>query len=145
MTFFVKESFGFSLSQVIRANYHRMHMLLGQLGLYPGQPPILFLLWQTDGRTQKELGERMYLRPATITVMLQRMEKAGLIERRADAEDLRVSRVYLTDQGRRLQPEVEAVLQTLDQESLQGFSTHEKDLLMGFLNRIQKNLASKDI
>jgi DNA-binding MarR family transcriptional regulator len=139
-----KGSFGFLLSQVVRENYHRMHMLLGQLGLYPGQPPILFLLWQRDGRTQKELGEAMQLRPATVTVMLQRMEKAGLVARKADNQDLRVSRVYLTEQGKNIRPQVEETLSALDQESLTGFSPKEREQLVGFLLRIRDNLAQKN-
>jgi len=91
------DSMNYLLGQVIRFYHQRTHMQLGKIGLYPGQPPILFMLWNKDGRSQKEFAEKLSLKPATITVMLRRMEKAGILERRIDAEDSRISRVYLTE------------------------------------------------
>ncbi len=143
MGFHEQASMGFLFAEVVRFHYQRLHFLLGQLGLYPGQPWILHLLWRQDGRTQKELAEKTQLRPATITVMLQRMERAGFIQRKVDTEDLRVSRVYLTEKGRQLQPQVEAVLKTLDQESLHGFSSREREQLRGYLQRLRDNLKKE--
>lgn len=137
---FNNDSLGFLMAQVVRANYNRMQVHLGKLGLYPGQPPILFMLWEQDGRTQTELCERLELKPATITVMLRRMEKAGLIKRKTDENDLRVSRVYLTEQGRQIRSKVEEAVRALDDECFDGFIEEEKVLLRRFLIHIRNNL-----
>lgn len=134
------DSLDFLLAQVIRLHHARAHNLFGKLGLYRGQPPILFMLWKKDGRTQKEIAEKLQLKPATITDTLQRMEKSGLLERRPDPEDLRVSRVYLTEKGIKLQSEVEKVLQTLEGECFEGFTMEEKVLLRRFFIQMRDNL-----
>ena len=141
--FFNDDSLGFLMAQVVRANYNRMQALLGKLGLYPGQPPILFMLWQEDGRSQTEFSEVLELKPATVTVMLRRMEKAGLLLRRPDEKDLRVSRVYLTEKGRQVRSEVEETIKRLDNECFDGFSAEEKVLLRRFLIHMRNNLTGK--
>ena len=81
---------------------HRQHVdtCVQPLGVSPGQPPVLARLTTQDGQIQKELAARVNLQPATLNVMIGRMEKASLVKRRPDAVNYRVSRVYLTDQGR---------------------------------------------
>ncbi len=128
------------LSQFLRLHHQRMFSPLAKLGLYPGQPPILAMLWERDGRTQKELAENRRLAPATVTVMLQRMEKAGLIERRSDSEDHRIIRVYLTEAGRSIRSEAEAVRQTIDGACFAGFTLEERVLLRRFLLQMIANL-----
>ncbi len=141
MNFSDSESLEFLLAQVIRLHHHRTQILLGELGIYPGQPPILFMLWKKDGRSQKEFAERLGLKPATITVMLKRMERAGWVERRSDSEDLRVSRVYLTEQAKKIRPKVEQVLNTIYEECFEGFTDQEKVLLRRFLIHMRNNLC----
>lgn len=136
------DSLEFLLSQVIRLQHYRTHMLLGELGLYPGQPPILFKLWKNDGCSQKEIAEKLGLKPATITVMLNRMEKAGWLERRSDPGDLRISRVFLTEKARAIRPKVEQKLQTIYEECFAGFTGEEKILLRRFLMHMRNNLKS---
>jgi len=48
----------------------------------------------------------MHLSRPAVTTMLQRMQKAGLIDRRPDEHDQRVMRTYLTDQGRELESQM---------------------------------------
>ncbi|NLG86757.1 MAG: MarR family transcriptional regulator [Firmicutes bacterium] len=134
------EKFNALLFQIMRLHYIRVHNLMSQLGLSRGQPPILKLLWEKDGRCQRELGEILHLRPATISVILRRMEKSGLVKRQADPNDRRVSRSYLTQKGREIQSAVEQALQVLEDECCQGFAPEEKTLLSHFLLRIRNNL-----
>jgi DNA-binding MarR family transcriptional regulator len=131
----------FLLAQVCHHHHFRANTLLEALGLYRGQPPILFALWDQEGLTHTDLAERLQNTPATITKMLQRMEKAGFVQRRPDASDQRVSRVYLTDTGRAIQSQVQAVRDTMEAETFAGFSAEESLLLRTFLQRIRQNLV----
>jgi DNA-binding MarR family transcriptional regulator len=72
--------------------------------------------------------------------MLQRMESAGFITRQPDANDQRVSRVYLTEAGREIQTRVELVWRTMEAETFAGFSPEEAVLLRQFLARLRDNL-----
>ena len=118
----------------------RVHGCLETLGLYRGQQFALRALWAQDGLTHSELADRLNVRPATVTNMVKRMEKAGFVERRRDAEDERVSRAYLTQAGRDIQTVVEEAWQGLEKRAFAGFSPDELDLLGQFLRRIQENL-----
>jgi len=76
--------------------------LLSEADTHPGQAFCLRMLAANDGITQRDLAEAMQLSRPAVTTMLQRMQKAGLIVRRADDADQRLMRVYLTDGGRTL-------------------------------------------
>ena len=82
-----------------------------------------------------------HVRPATITNALKRMEKAGLVERRRDTEDQRVSRVYLTDAGRDVRSEVERVWAELEERTFAGLDTKDRLLFRHLLLCIHKNLV----
>lgn len=139
-----EESLGFLFGEISRLHHSRAHSIFSEHGLHRGQHRILFILWHRDGVTQKELAEEINLAPATITDALQRMEKTGFIERRSDAEDQRVSRVYLTDKGRNLQMQVFNVFKFLEEESFKGFTIEEKVLLRRFFLQIRDNLRGMD-
>lgn len=130
----------FLLAQVSHLHHARATQLLEGLGLYRGQPPLLRALWEQEGLTQVDLAERLKVTPATITRMLQRMEKAGFLTRQPDPGDQRVSRVYLTDAGRAVQAEVEAIFQKLEAETFAGFSEEERAVLRQHLLRLRANL-----
>ena len=132
------------IAQVCRRHYRRAHDLLEKIGLYRGQPPLLHVLWMDDGRTHSELAERIHVRRATITKMITRMEEAGFVERREDAQDRRVSRVYLTAAGRAIQEQVRKVWQQLEREGLAGFTAEERATLHGLLTRIRDNFDWTD-
>jgi DNA-binding MarR family transcriptional regulator len=140
----VPESIGFLLAQVCRLHHSRARTLLEEFGLFRGQPPLLFALWEKEGLTHSELAEHLHVQPATITKMIKRMERAGFVERNQDAEDQRVSRVYLTDAGRNIRDAVEGVLRKLEEQTFAGFSSEERALLNQFLLRIRNNLMQKE-
>jgi DNA-binding MarR family transcriptional regulator len=121
----------------------RAHALLEEIGLYGGQQFVLMALWENEGITHSELAEQLHVRPATITNALKRMERAGFIERRRDAEDRRVSRVYLTDAGRNIRGAIEEVWRELEEQTFTDFSSEERALLNQFLLRIRNNLMRK--
>lgn len=122
----------------------RAHALLEEIGLYGGQQFVLMALWQKEGITHSELAGQLHVQPATITNALKRMERAGFVERRQDAEDQRVSRVYLTEAGRDIRDEVEGVWRELEEKTFAGFSSEERALLNRLLLRIRNNLMREE-
>jgi DNA-binding MarR family transcriptional regulator len=134
------ESMEFLLGQVCKLHHARAHDLLEGLGLYRGQPRLLHALYEEEGITHGELAARLRVAPATITKMIQRMERAGFVERRADPADQRVSRVYLTEAGHAIHAAVDEALGTLEEESLAGLTEAERDQLNQFLISVRDNL-----
>ena len=76
--------------------------LLEPLGLTYPQYLAMLALWERDGLTVSELGERLRLDSGTLTPLLKRLELAGLVQRSRAAEDERRVHVELTTAGRRL-------------------------------------------
>jgi len=130
-------------AQVIRFHYYRTHQLLDQYHIYPGQPPLLFTLAKQDGQSQKELGEKLHLKPATITIMLKRMEKSNLITRTPDLHDQRMIRVYLTEEGKKIFTQVKEALKIIEAECFNNFTTEEKVILRRLLIQMRDNLSTK--
>ncbi|WP_157253723.1 MarR family winged helix-turn-helix transcriptional regulator [Nonomuraea typhae] len=87
----------------------------------------------TGPMTMRELAERMSCEPSNATFIADKLEKRGLVERRADARDRRVKRLVLTPQGLDLRGRLLALLTT--GSPLSGLSTQEQDLLQGLLQR----------
>ncbi len=128
------------VNSTIRLYYLRTHELLEKIGLYPGQPRVINALWIKDGLSQKEIGKKLNVKPSTVTVMINRMEKAGLVKRVQDKNDLRVSKVYLEQKGMNLKDEIEEIGRKVSEETFKGFSEDEKEMMITFLNRINENL-----
>jgi DNA-binding MarR family transcriptional regulator len=76
--------------------------LLEPLGLTYPQYLVLMVLWQRDGLSVGELGERLYLDSGTLTPLLKRMEAAGWLHRERAADDERRVVVTLSPEGRAL-------------------------------------------
>ena len=86
--------------QTARLHFLRSHSLMGITEVHHGQGGLLIALKYKDGQTQKELANFMGRKPATMTVMIQRMEKNGLVRKEQDKEDQRTTRVYITKKGK---------------------------------------------
>jgi MarR family transcriptional regulator, organic hydroperoxide resistance regulator len=76
--------------------------LLEPLGLTYPQYLVMLVLWERDGATVSELGQRLKLDSGTLTPLLKRLEASGLLARQRDTEDERRVLVRLTPAGRTL-------------------------------------------
>lgn len=75
---------------------------LDEFGLTMAQSFILFALLEKDGCTLTEIGNRAQIDNSSLTTMVDKLEKEGLVERRLYAQDRRVVTLYLTEKGREL-------------------------------------------
>ena len=137
----IQDYIGFQLLQIHKAHRQLAEESLNKLGVHTGQEMILFQLWIEEGIPQSQLAACMEVEPPTATKMLQRMERAGLIERKPDPEDARVSRVYLTERGRALEQPVLDVWRQLEARTVSGLSLTEQTLLRRLLLQVSTNLS----
>lgn len=135
-----KDSLYYLFLEIQRLHYYRTHVLLEEIGVYHGQPPMLFILNKKDGQSQKELAEWLNIKASTITVMLNRMEKANLVMRKQDTEDQRISRVYITEEGREVCKKASDVMKNLEDECFGNFTVEEKVILRRLLMQMKDNL-----
>lgn len=131
----------FLLREVSKAHTNKVNQVLDKYNMHKGQPMLLLILSQTDGLPQSTLAKEMVIKPATISAMVKRMEKAGYVVRKRDAEDERVSNVYLTDAGRAINSELLGKQNDMDDIVFKGFSANEKDIMRNYLKRVLENIT----
>jgi MarR family transcriptional regulator, organic hydroperoxide resistance regulator len=140
----VEQSLSFLLIQICKAHRSTAEQNLNCIGLHAGQEMFMMQLWEEDGQTQSQLAERLGVQPPTVNKMLSRMEASGLVMRRMDAEDNRVSRVYLTEASREKQREVEEAWAQLEQRTLANLTLDERVVLRRLLLQVHANLTGSE-
>lgn len=111
--------------------------LLRQLGLTYSQYLVMMVLWEKDGLTVSEVGERLFLDSATLTPLLKRMEQADLITRTRAACDERQVIIALTGRGDRMRHQA-----ALLPEAILGASRCNQDQLASMKAQLNALRAS---
>lgn len=108
-----------------------------------GQPFILFMLRDQGtgaGWDQKQFAEALGVSPATVAISIKRMERAELVTRVPDPEDLRRNRIAITEKGLRLVDDCIRAFRHVDTGMFRGFSHEEREELAGYYHRMVRNL-----
>jgi MarR family transcriptional regulator, organic hydroperoxide resistance regulator len=116
---------------------------MDQIGMHRAQAGLLCTLFKQDGMTQTELAEQLSVQGATITNMLQRMEESGLVIRRRDAEDNRLVRVYLTDEGRQKERSINQQFENLEGKVFAGMCYEHRVQLRQMLRQMLDNMSGE--
>ena len=132
-----KDSLYFTYLGTLRLHHYRMQLLLDEIGIYPGQPQLLFILSKREGMSQREISEILKITPATLTVMLKRMEKVDLIGREQDEKDQRILRVYITEKGKSITKKAKDAMEKIEEDCFGNFSEEEKHKLKELLNKMK--------
>ena len=122
---------------------HRQLMIktLTARGAHPGQAICLRLLAAHDGISQRDLAEMLHLARPTVTRMLQAIEKSGMVERRPDAADQRLTRVYLTAAGRDRERAVSAIASDYVNQTIGTLPVADRRELTRLLGELAESLA----
>ena len=135
-----EHSVDFLMIKLLHVYATKIFHQLSHVNLHPGQMPMLDILYRQEGLSQREICSRLCIKPSTVTVSLQRMEKAALIYRVADAKDKRIQRIYLTDSGKEIHREVEKIRKEVGSVMLQGMTPEEVDHLKKQILQMQENM-----
>ena len=127
------------LARVGRTQSVRFAERVQSIGLRPKHFAVLNAISLADGASQQEIGGRMGLDPSGLVGAIDELERMGLVERRRDPADARVSRIRLTAHGRTLVTTIEAKFGTLRHEMLDGVS--DDDLAVAL--RVAEQLAAR--
>lgn len=109
-------------------------------GLYFGQPPILKYLSEHKNATQKEIADHLHISAPSVATSLKRMEEAGLVVRLESKKDARRNTLKLTKKGKELSEFADNMFLAVDNATYEGFTAEEIDVLISFLERMNKNL-----
>jgi DNA-binding MarR family transcriptional regulator len=133
-----------ALSEIFKAIHQRSYHKMEDKCLYPGQPQLLSLIKAHEGITQKDLSEKNFVKPATITGMLNKLEANHYVYRVADEADKRVMRVYLTPEGRHITKQGEKFMESMTDQLFDGFSDEELHTLVQLIEKMRNNLHNQD-
>lgn len=98
---------------------------LEKYGLTPAQHGVLSCLWDKGTSTPKQLAEELYLEMSTISGVLDRMQKKGLIERTANEADRRGVIITATEKGRGLKEPVMETIAELNKRVMSAFNAED--------------------
>ncbi|WP_394223474.1 MarR family winged helix-turn-helix transcriptional regulator [Priestia aryabhattai] len=125
------------ISGQMRRNYNQ---LLQDVNLHAGQDNLLCKLWANDGLTQVQLCEHLKCEAPTVTNMVKALEQKGIVYRQRDEKDGRISRVYLTTEGRNLEGPVNERWRKQQDKLLAGIVPEERLLLRRLMKQMEENL-----
>lgn len=129
--------------RAMRLHRQLMFKLMSEKEAYPGQAACLLIVSSHHGITQRELARKLHVAPPTVSIMLQKMEAAGIIVRKTDADDQRLIRIYLTDAGRVLHDEMNDVLARFISTTFGKMPPDECEELDRLLTRLCSNMAEE--
>jgi DNA-binding MarR family transcriptional regulator len=135
---------GFLVGRLSRRMAVEMDRRMRAHGLTFAQAAVMARLWRQDGRTQSDLLEQVGLDASTLTGLLQRMTRQGLVRRRRDPDDGRVLRVYLTPRARALRPVLIPDVEAVNRRFFDRFSAAEQATFLALVQRALANLESDD-
>ena len=111
-------------------------------GFGPGQFFLLAEIYAREGLTQDELSNRAGVDKSNTSRALARLERYGLVERRASRSNYKEKQVYPTPRAREIEPEFKEIQREWNDTLLAGFSDEEKQVLVSGLVRMLDNAQS---
>ena len=134
--FVIEDSLGYRVNRAARVMAQQLADELRPAGVLIGQWAVLMFLWARDGMSQAELSRVVAIEPPTMVRTIDRMVRDGLVERRPDSTDARISRIQLTDRGRGLRDELIPKAVAVNERMLARLSASEGRTLLRLLAKL---------
>ena len=138
----LEREIAFTITDVARLLKTLADQRARQYGMTRAQWAVLFRLDRSEGLKQSELAEILDLQPITLTRLLDRLAENGLIERRADPNDRRANRLYLTPAARPVLEQLATLGLGMMETVLDGLDGKANERLLGDLTLIKDNLRA---
>lgn len=140
-----EDSFGFLMNRAGRALSNKLREKLAKTGL---ELPlehliILFHLWNQDGRSQKDIVDRVFKDKTTITRALDSLEKLNLLLRIPDESDKRSKRIFLTHKGKELKKMVMPIALETNYNAIADIPVKHLEICKAVLIKIYENATNE--
>jgi len=130
------------LLQMLRRR--KMHSSCFSKEIVPGQYPLLSHLSRNPDATQQELAAMLFVSPASVAQSTKRLQKAGLLEKETDPQNLRKNRLRVTAAGQEAADSFREAIDELDMAMFRGFNEEELESLSKMLERLIVNMATEE-
>jgi len=138
----VDMNFFFALAELQRLTRVYADKEAARYGITRAQWAVLAKVERTEGLKQSELAEQMEMQPITLTRLIDKLCDHGWIERRGDANDRRVNRLYLRKAARPLLGKLAGLRSELTATALDGINPADAHRLLDQLDRIKENVRN---
>jgi DNA-binding MarR family transcriptional regulator len=136
--------FGFLLTDITRLMRRNFARRAQPLGMTEGQWRLLARLSGNQGISQAALADIMEVQPITLVRLIDRLEAAGLVERRPDPKDRRAFRLYLAPKAQPLLDRIWDFAHQTREDAMAGLSPVERERMIDALIKIKANLVRID-
>lgn len=126
--------------RVRKALRREFELRAAPLEITAAQLPVLRRLWQGDGIATAQLTQDASSDGGTVTGILDRLEKKGLIRRERSTQDRRAVQIWLTPAGRALEAPVMEIIHQINSQALNGLSVAQQKQLIEIMEKVEKNL-----
>lgn len=124
-------------TQMMHRYRHHAHHNLHDVGLHPSQGRLLLALSENfDGVLQSRLAEEFFMRPASLSELLSKLEQKGYIEKTANQEDRRAVNIHLTAEGKLFAEKVKKTFSTFHDDMFKNLTNEEQIQLASLLDKI---------
>ena len=132
--------FGFLVHDVSRLRRNLFDRAFKPLGITRSQWWVVAFLSRRDGMPQRQLADELDVGKVALGGLVDRLEAAGLVERRADADDRRVKRVFLTPEGKSLVARLRDSSTEGERRLMEGVSEGDLDVAVRVLRTMKDRL-----
>lgn len=129
------------IARLERCNFNKA---VSEEGLFSGQHRIVIILKRDGSSTIGKIAEETATTPATISVSIKRMEKAGFVAKRQSKDDARITEIYLTKKGEKAPDHIREKMEAEEKMLTKGFSDDEILILSDMLDKIINNYLEKE-
>ena len=137
-------SFGFLVTDVTRLMRKVFDCRAARFGLTRAQWRALKRVSHGPGITQNELAEFLEMEPIAVGRVIDRLQKADFIERRADPQDRRVWRLHITEKAHDVVDDMELISAELFKQAQRGIAAADMKIMLDVFTRMKQNLLALD-
>lgn len=134
----------FSLGRFNREHRCRIHEIMESEGLFYGQLPILETVKKLGSCTQKEISIKLGVTPPSVTTSVKRLVKKGYLEKKIDENDLRNTRISITESGLQKTIACRKKFDELDAQAFSILSEEECEIFKNLVNKLIYSLEKED-
>ncbi len=135
---------GYLVSDVARLMRTVFDRRVRHLGVTRAQWLALTRLYRRPGASQSDVADMLEIEKASAGRLIDRLETNGWVERRSDAHDRRVNRVYLSPKAERLLQSLWPIAEATNNDAMGDLTEQERDVLTHLLGRMKSRLQDMD-
>lgn len=143
MNFILNEQLGIRIAKVRNSIKNEMEVALSPYELTTTQFVVLLKLCEKDRMTQKDLAKETDYKQSALTLILDKLEAKGLVNRESKKNDRRAYLIAITKEGKELENVLIKLSLEVEKKVLQGISEKEKDTFIFMLDKIMENLSKE--